>query len=174
MVQPSNARCLGCSIRSVPSISASFEERIKELAVMGERLKHLLTQDSRLLLRHSLAIPRVLYNLRSSPCFLSPKLQVYDILLKSITSKITNISFGEDDPAWIQATLLVRCGGLGIRSAVKLAPSAFLASAAACSDLIHQIVSSYLQNSPILHWSDALAKWSFRHDLSLPHGTSQQ
>ena len=30
VVQPSNATLLGCSIGSVPSISASFEERIKE------------------------------------------------------------------------------------------------------------------------------------------------
>ena len=121
VVQPSNnATLLGCSIGSVPSISASFEQRIKELAVMGERLNHLPTQDSLLLLCHSLAIPRVLYNLRSSPCFLSPKLQVYDILLNSITSKITNISFGEDDPAWIEATLPVRCGGLGIRNPAQI------------------------------------------------------
>ena len=99
-------------------------------------------------------MPRVLYRLISSPCFLSSKLQEYDALLKSITSKIINIRFGEDDSAWVQATLLVRCGGLAIRSAVQLAPSAFLASAAACSDLAHQIVPAHLQDNPVLHQSD--------------------
>ena len=44
-----------------------------------------------------------------------------DELLKSTVSSIANIRFNENDPAWTQATLPVRCGGLGIRSAVQLA-----------------------------------------------------
>ena len=40
-----------------------------------------------------------------------------------------------DDLSWAQATLPVPRGGLGVRSVVVLAPSAFLASAAATSDL---------------------------------------
>ena len=140
---------------------------------MGERPKHLPTQDSLLLLCHSLAIPRVLYILRSSPCFLSLKMQECDALLQSIASKIINISFDEDHPAWIQATLPVRCGGLGIRSIVQLAPSAFLVSAAACSDFVHQIVPAHFQDTPVLHQFDALVKWSHGHDLSPPLGTAQ-
>jgi len=46
----------------------------------------------------------------------------------SIVSKITNINFRPDDPSWLQATLLVSCGGLGIRRASHLAPTAFLSS----------------------------------------------
>ena len=44
---------------------------------------------------------------------------------------IINIHFGEHDPAWRQATLPVRLGGLGKWSAVDLTPSAYLASTAA-------------------------------------------
>ena len=47
-------------------------------------------------------------------------------------------------------------GGLGIRSAVQLAPSAFLASAAASSALVHHIVSPALQSSPMSNWEDAM------------------
>ena len=68
----------------------------------------------------------------------------------------------------------MRCEGLGIRSAVQLVPSAFLASASACSVLVHQIVPSRLHHIPILHQSHALAKWSHGHDLSSPHGIAQQ
>ena len=51
-----------------------------------------------------------------------------------------NNNFEEDDPSWIQSMLLAKFGGLRILSAVQLAPSDFLASAAACTDLdIHQI-----------------------------------
>ena len=57
---------------------------------------------------------------------------------------------------------------------MQLAPSAFLASAAACSVLVHQIVPAHLQDTPILHQSDALAKWSHGHDLSPPDGLAQQ
>ena len=49
-----------------------------------------------------------------------------------------------------------------------------MASAAACPDLVHQIAPAHLQDTPILHQSDALAKWSHGHDLSAPHGTAQQ
>ena len=58
----------------------------------------------------------------------------------------------------------MKLGGLGIRSAVQLAPSAFLASAAASSNLVHHIVLPTLQSSPIpsveeaeLCWSDGLS-----------------
>lgn len=46
----------------------------------------------------------------------------YDESLKTVMiSGICNIHFGEDDPAWKQAILPVKFGGLGIRSAVQLA-----------------------------------------------------
>ena len=47
------------------------------------------------------------------------------MLLKSVVSGIVSISFGEVDSAWTQTTLHVRCGGLGCRSAMQLAPFAF-------------------------------------------------
>ena len=47
-------------------------------------------------------------------------------------SSITNCAL--DEVAWVQASLPIRVGGLGIRSVVVLASSAFLASAAATSD----------------------------------------
>ncbi len=72
-------------------------------------------------------------------------------------STITNIHFGEDDPAWVQATLPVKMGGLGIRNAVQLAPSAFLA---ASSDLVHRIVPLALQDSPIPNVVGLLVRWS--------------
>ena len=73
----------------------------------------------------------------------------------SIVSGIIYIHFEESDPVWLQATLPVKLGGLGIWSAVQLAPSAFLASAAASSDLVHRIVPPTLQSSPILSVEEA-------------------
>ena len=62
-------------------------------------------------------------------------------------------------------------GGLGIRRAVQLAPSAFLASAAGCSDLIHRLLppSCPPQNTDLL-FSKALSAWCLGHDKSPPTG----
>ena len=174
VVDCSDATLLGSSIGDVSSISTSLGQKIKLLETMGGRLKHLFTHDALLLLRHSFTIPKLLYNLRTSPCFLSPMLQDYDELLKRTISGIVNINFSENDPAWIQATLPVRCGGLGIRSTVQLAPSAFLASAAACLDLVYHILPSHLEGTPIPSLSEAKVQWSGDHDLSPPEGTAQR
>ena len=99
---------------------------MESLRTMGGRLKFLHTQDALLLLCHSLAIPRLSYvYVADCPCFLSPELQAYDELLRSVISSITNISFQDSDPAWTQALFPVKHGGLRIRSAIQLAPSAF-------------------------------------------------
>ena len=133
---------------------------------MGDRLVHLSSHDAILLLKHSFAIPKLLYNLRTLPCFLSPALEVYDKTLRSIVSGISNIHFEESDPAWLQATWPVKLGGLGVRSAVQLTPSAFLASAAASSDLVRHIVPPTLLSSPILFVEEAERQWSVGDSVS--------
>ena len=137
IVDPAKATLLGSPVGDVSSISDILMSKTDMLRRMGDRLQLLPAHDAILLLKHCFALPKLLYNLRTAPCFLSPVLQEYDGLLKSSLSGITNIHFGEDDPAWTQATLPVKMGGLGVRSAVQLAPSAFLASAVAASDLVH-------------------------------------
>ena len=157
-VDPSKANLLSSPIGDIDSISVIVREKMELLRLLSDRLKLLFAQDALLLLHHSLAIPKVLYTLRTSPCFLSPLLGDYDHLLRAILSTILNTHFGEDDPSWIQATLPIRCGGLGIQSAVQLALSAFLASAAVCHNLVHCTVPTYLQCLLLPHRSEARAK----------------
>ena len=170
IIDPSDAHLLGSPIGNLDSISAVLGDKVKSLAVMGDRLRHFSAHDSLLLLRNSFSIPKLLYTLRTSPCFLSPTLDSYDKTLKSIVSTITNIHLVEGEPAWLQAALPVGSGGLGIRSAVQLAPSAFLASAAASSDLVSQILPASLQSLALPHVDDALATWSIGHDNNPPSG----
>ena len=61
---------------------------------------------------------------------------IYDNELRATVCS-SFIQLAESDPSWTQSTLPVRHGGLGIRSAVQLAPFAFLTSAAASSGLAH-------------------------------------
>ena len=77
-----------------------------------------------------------------------------------ILSDIANINLVDNDSVWTQASLPVRSGGLGIRSAVQLA---FLASAAGSSDLIHQILPPWLLDTPYSASIDALTVWSQGH-----------
>ena len=174
VVDPGDAILLGSSIGDVTSISLSLSKKTQLLRKMGDRLQLLSTHDAILLLRHSLALPKLLYCLRTSPCFLSPLFQSYDDQLRSIVSAITNTYFGENDLAWTQASLPVKFGGLGIRCAVQLAPSAFLASAAASADLIPHLVPPRLRNSSTPHLEEARMQWSLGHGLSPPEGSAQQ
>ena len=70
--------------------------------------------------------------------------------------------------AWLQASLPVKVGGIGIRRSTQLAPPAFLASAAGCADLIHQILPPHFitNNSPYIE--SALSIWADDHSHSPP------
>ena len=168
VTEPEHASILGSPLGDLEFISEAIRDKTKSLQILGERLQYLHAHDAILLLRHSFAIPKLLYTLRTSPCFRSPELKVYDDLLKAITSKITNVQFHENDPAWTQASLPVKLGGLGIRSAVQLAPSAFLASAAGSSALVNQILPSRLKNILSTTNDDALISWAKGHDQPPP------
>ena len=116
-----------------------------------------------LLLCHSFSVPRLLYLLApQAPAFLAPSLIEYDTLSCSLLSSITNVLLSSDSLTWIQASRPVKYGCLGFRSAVQLAPSCFLSSAAASQELTSQILPQSLQSIPLLYKDEALSCWSFR------------
>ena len=145
VVNPADATLLGSPIGDIGSITVAIDAKTTMLKCLRERLHYLSSHDAYLLFRHSLAIPKLLYLLRTSPCFLSSSLKIYDDELRATVCSSFNIQLAESDPSWIQSTLPVCHGGLGIRSAVQLAPSAFLASAAASSGLAHLILPANMQ-----------------------------
>ncbi len=140
-----SADILGSPIGDLEGIGTAIQVKTEQLRLMGERLLSLHSHDALLLLRHSFSIPKILYILCSAPCFLSPHIENYDTLLRSILSDVTNICLDEES-VWSQASLPERAGGIGIRKAVQLAPSAYLASAAGCDELVRQILPHYVQN----------------------------
>lgn len=82
--------------------------------------------------------------MHTAPCFLSPLLHAFGDIQRLALSEITNVCL-DDDSVWIQASLPVGMGGIDLRRAAELAPSAFLASAAGSSSLIIQILPAPLQ-----------------------------
>ena len=100
------------------------------------------SHDSLFLLRFVIAMPRLLYALRTAPCSGNPELCLYNNLIRETISITLNIDLNEN--RWNQASLPVRWRGRGIRSAVILAPSAYLALAAGTLDLTTRILPDWL------------------------------
>ena len=70
VVNAVDAALLGSPIGDTGSITVAIDTKTAMLKCLCERLHYLTCHDPYLLLRHSLAIPKLLYLLRMSPCFL--------------------------------------------------------------------------------------------------------
>ena len=122
------------------------------------------------LFQHSFAILKLQYLLRTAPCYQPKALAKYDNTLRSIMGKVTNSAVMSDDRAWIQATLPVKLGGLGMRSAVEVASSAYLDSLHTTSTLVETILPLNMSSTTPSLLGDALSCWSEGHDFQSPDG----
>jgi hypothetical protein len=157
------ATLLGSALVVGTAMDDGLEKKLQDLKRAVQRFELITSHDALLILKGSLGASRLLYNLRTSPCSDHPTLAVFDLVTRRALAAITNTEL--DDISWVQASLPVRNGGLGIRSVELLAPSAFLASAA----------STLLLQTAILppNFSDrdeyvltTQAVWMARHPLS--------
>jgi len=82
--------------------------------------------------------------LRCSPSVSHPSLEKFDVLLKQAIQRIINSDLS--DLQWIQASLPVRDGGLGVRRVPSLALPAFLAYAASTQSLQDDILTDCVQS----------------------------
>jgi len=103
-------------------------QKTDELQKAMKRLVLLHSHDAVVLLKNSLAVPKLLYMLRKSSCSANPLLADFDKIIRTGLCTILNVDLNEDQ--WLQASLPVADGGLGIRSAQMLTFSVFLVSAA--------------------------------------------
>jgi len=63
------------------------------------------------ILKNCLLIPKLIYLLRSAPCFkCKEELEVFDTAIKTNMEKICSVSFGEEN--WSQVSLPIRHAGL--------------------------------------------------------------
>lgn len=173
IIDPSEAILLGSPIGSKSSIDKSISSKIAALKVLGERITLLQAHDALCLLRSAFTLPKLLFLLRTAPCYQSQKVADFDQLQRALLESLCNISL--DDHSWSQASLPINSGGLGIRSAVLLAPSAFLASAAGCESLSLAIlprrfssVNAQLRQEALSHWRSSVPS----DTVDPPTGTS--
>ena len=123
--------------------------------------------DALILLRHSLSAPKVMHTLRSSPSFDHSQLLELDKILRECLCNLLNADMSDNQ--WLQATLPVRRGGLGIRSISQLAPSAFLASYNSTRELQLQILGNHVA-SVDLDYVSAESLWSSGLQIGVPVG----
>ena len=159
---PSNAMLLGAPLSSGRAMDTSLEKRCEELALAISRLKTLSAHDALTLLRSSFSAPKVMHILRSSSCAGHAGLSNFDALLRSGLSLITNTNFS--DMQWLQASLPVKDGGLGVRRVTSLASSAFLASAASTLGL-QELILSRCSPCPDASVSTISNNWSATYNL---------
>ena len=114
-----------------------------ERAISG--LVLITSHDALVLLRTFFSASVLQHTLRASPCNGHEALTQFDNLLRIALCKICKVSLSDDQ--WLQASLPVKSGGLGIRRIASLAPSAFIASAVSTRDLQNQILQSSAQMS---------------------------
>ena len=152
-------------------LSAKLDELMRAI----ERLEMISAHDALLMLRSALSAPKLMYTLRTSPCSDNPILTSFDALLREGLCRIANVDIS--DLQWIQATLPIEDGGLGIRSVSTLAPSAFLASAAGTYELqssillrVNLLVTPAQEQSDIAD-DEALSIWQARYDTERPDGS---
>jgi len=119
---------LGAPVLKGKTQDKAIQDKVDDLTRAVERLAHLQAHDALVILKNSLAIPKLLYLLRTSKCAGNPLLRQFDDTLHTGLINILNVDLNDDQ--WLQASLPVGDRGLGIKSAEMLAPSAFLASAA--------------------------------------------
>ena len=154
---------LGAPLFEGPCLDRALEVRCDDLARASNRLDLLSAHDALVILRHSLSAPKLLFILRCAPCADHQGLVKFDAILRKSLVRISNVAM--DDVTWIQASLPVGDGGLGVRSVALLAPSAFLASAASTSELQASLLPAHLRAFDS-HWDGALSIWAERHPSS--------
>jgi hypothetical protein len=164
------ADLLGAPVTTGTAMDQALSSRCDDLQRAAGRLQLIAAHDALILLRASFSAPKLQHTLRASPCSGHPALDRFDDLLRSCVSNICNTDLS--DTQWIQASLPVRNGGLGIRRVSSLAPSAFLASAAGTRDLQAKILQRC--NAPDDSAATAVLEyWSERYNktgVMLPTG----
>ena len=160
--------CLLGAPLSLKGTDAALSQSCDQLERVKERLLKLSSHEAFFLLKNSLALPRLQYLLRTSPCFLSTEASRLDDKIRCILSSVINLKL--DDVTWAQAALPVRWGGIGIRKLSTLSPSAFLASTTATVPLVHCLLDEGSPLPPDKLVEEAVVYWSKLAGTVLPIG----
>ena len=156
------------------AMSSFLGKKISELSSMGDRLSWISSHHALFLLKNCFTLPKLLYTLRTSPCFADPLLQSSDDLQIYLLRSLLNIRL--DDRASQQASLPVRFGGIGIIKATSIASSAYISSKLSCVELEASLLPDNLPLPPSPGDLDhAFTNWkACSNTEALPSSTRQR
>ena len=121
------------------AITKCLSTKTSELERMVKNIEKIDSHHAFFLLKNCFHMPKLLYFLRTAPCFQhSNLLDRFDDVLCDAIESLCNVSL--TDFSRKQLSLPCSLGGLGLPSAAILAPSAFCASAGGCSSLVASIL----------------------------------
>jgi hypothetical protein len=161
-----DATLLGSPLSPSGATDQALAAKVNNLKVAAARLQFLHAHDALVILKHSLSIPKMLHILRTSFCGNHQALQVFDAEVRDCLSITLNVAL--DEPQWLQASLPVKEGGLGIRRSGQLAPSAFLASATGSESLVLAILPPRFASVADPTVFEALRAWESQTGQSPP------
>jgi len=164
-----HVQLLGALIGDQSAIDTVLNSKLTAFQLLAGRLTKLNAQDALFLLRNCFSMPKLLYTLRCSTCYKSAALSEYDTVVRHTLKSVLNVDLTA--AVWIQATLPVSSGGLGVRLASDLALPAFLSSINGASELVLQLLPSRLHaaagvSDPIC--IEACLEWQTRCSLAIP------
>ena len=153
-----DAELLGSPLSQGNKQNTILESKCSQLTTAMSRL-HLLDAHYALsIISNCISAPKLMYTLGTSCCFANDLLARFDIVVRNGLESVLNIQMS--DMQWLQASLPVREGGLGVRSVVSLAPSAFLASAVSTRSLQNELIPHIASlndtdfDTCMAHWSE--------------------
>jgi hypothetical protein len=131
---------LGAPLFHDSALDTVWTDRCADMSRAADRLTSISSQDVLILIRASFSAPRVRNLLRCSPSVDHAALDNFDDLLRSTMGRITNCDLS--DFQWLQASLTIKEGGLGVRRVASLTLPVFLASAVSTLPLQDAILST--------------------------------
>ena len=155
-VRPNDLSLLGTPLFQ-EALDPEISSRLATFKSTCTRLQSLEHHDALFLLKNVFHIPKLLYLLRTAPCFSSSILKEFDQTARSCLETITNCRL--DDQAFNQASLPVKFGGLGIRRAEDICLPAFIASSFKAVGITGQLLSNEHSAPFAALLSEAVQTW---------------
>ena len=140
LIRAEGIKILGAAVGSHEHVNQFLVAAVEKVRRITDMLP--LLQDSQkqyVLLRSTLSIGKFWYLLRTIPCTEHPGvLREFDAVTRSALNDLLGTVLSNS--SYFQATLPVRCAGLGLRNSFNHSPAAYVASVLSCLDLMLMLI----------------------------------
>ncbi|XP_055354129.1 uncharacterized protein LOC129599826 [Paramacrobiotus metropolitanus] len=166
--KPEELELLGSPLLN-ESVSGALLRKVGQAHVLADQLGILPSHQALFLLKNCLSLPKLLYLLRTSPCWQFPdELKKFDEVIRVKAEQLTNVTMS--GPVWEQASLPTKFGGLGLISASDVALAAYASSVHGAAGMVGSIAGDAAVKDRCYQLTKA---WSDRFSLEPPRTESR-